>query len=125
MIRCSSYSRAKTKYRSQYRAPIYPRTEHFPWDLDPGLDPIACLSFSVFIARHAFDPASVCYASRVAHGDRTAASVRSAGRATVSRLNEIKKINREDKLKIIFNQLHLIVLVLRNKKYEWEDTTKL
>jgi len=36
------------------------------------VDPIARLSCSVFIARRAFDPASVCYASRVAHGDRAA-----------------------------------------------------
>lgn len=43
-----------------------------PGETGPRVDPIARLSSSVFIARRAFDPASVCYAPRVARGDRAA-----------------------------------------------------
>lgn len=62
----------------------------------PGLDPIARSSFSVFIARRAFDPGldpvSVCYAPRVAHGDLTAPETCDS----VSRLNETRERERGD-----------------------------
>jgi len=68
-MRCSSYRSAR---KQNHRAPLSTDETLSPGETGAWVDPIARLSCSVFIARRAFDPASVCYAPRVAHGDRAA-----------------------------------------------------
>jgi len=95
-MRCSSYRSAR---KQNHRAPLSTDETLSPGETGAWVDPIARLSCSVFIARRAFDPASVCYAPRVAHGDR-AAYLSARGDATLLVLSvasfEREKLDRDN-----------------------------